>query len=122
MNIHEWLDEVRCQGVPDDPGECHAAAVSLWRMLHKDAAPETIVLIRQIEAAAERRYGADWYDDYMRERLYCDRCGERYRRENLMPCFGCFDELCYRCEGAHKRSCAGLQRQSQSEARGPSPF
>ena len=38
-----------------------------------------------------------WYEDMLRERHYCETCGETYRLANLSVCCGCLRTYCYQC-------------------------
>lgn len=49
--------------------------------------------------------GSAGWDSFLRGREYCDRCGERYRLENLSICTGCKSTYCYRC--SQSCSCDG---------------
>ena len=68
-----------------------------------------------IAACHDENGGSSGWGSMLRERQYCDRCGERYRLENLSVCTGCGNLTCYRCPprgGKHENgnrlcSCGG---------------
>lgn len=61
-------------------------------------------------AATRAAIGGDMgWSKLLRQRDYCDRCGERYRVENLAICCTCHTLYCYRC-GSRSRHPNGNQR------------
>lgn len=64
-----------------------------------DEPPDLALIRAYAEASIAWREQNDpgWYDAFLGTRSYCERCGERYRVENLAICTGCLREICHAC-------------------------
>ncbi|MCW5631882.1 MAG: hypothetical protein KIT17_00965 [Rubrivivax sp.] len=75
-------------------------ALTSWTVSDGARAEGVSPEIRAFEKAALRQMKSRspaWWDNLMRERHYCESCGERYRLENLHNCSKCMRVYCTWC-------------------------
>ncbi|NJM21807.1 MAG: hypothetical protein HC836_39840 [Richelia sp. RM2_1_2] len=69
----------------------------LWAFSEARKSEENISEIKEFGSANRKAIGDSNYDNLLRTRDYCCRCGETYRLENLSICVECDNLFCYRC-------------------------
>src|SRR3954451_16098052 len=93
-----WMGET----VADDrlPGQLDVSAVQVWRRQKHPLPPEQKALYKR---SWVHHGGQDSHTIFVERRTYYDWCGEGYRRENLLVCHDCLDELCAgSCKRPHR--------------------
>ncbi|MFI5619458.1 hypothetical protein [Streptomyces sp. NPDC051567] len=78
-------------------------AVHSWHLRHR-IDPDTTEA-EYVTASHEAIGGDEGWEAMLRERVFCESCGDRYRLENIGLCTGCMRYACYVC--ATHGSCTG---------------
>lgn len=78
-------------------------AVYSWHLKH--GTDHDITWAEFVAASYDSIGSSGGWEAMLRERAWCDGCGDRYRLENIGLCTGCMRYTCYAC-GDHA-SCTG---------------
>ncbi|MFJ9211900.1 hypothetical protein [Streptomyces sp. L-9-10] len=110
LTFEERLGKLAEVWIRDGRGSDHLVtgeaffAVYSWHLQHWT--DHDITWAEYAAAAYDAIGGSDGWSAMLRERAFCESCGDRYRLENIGMCTGCMRYTCYSC-GGHG-ACAGV--------------